>query len=80
LADSLILDEWSQPCPNCEAHQVSGSMPIRSRFEFWKAVKSQIADPAKPINREQFPNETAYLASEWRGHADECWILLEKHH
>jgi len=28
----------------------------------------------------QFPNETAYTASQWCGSAGECLILLEKHH
>lgn len=55
-------------------------IPTQQRFEFWETVKPQIADPAKPIYREQFPDETAYIASEWRGRAGECLILLEKHH
>lgn len=55
-------------------------IPTQQRFEFWKRVKPQIADPAKPICREQFPNETAYIASEWRGPGGERLILLEKHH
>jgi hypothetical protein len=49
-------------------------------FEFWKTVRLQIADPLKPIYLEQFPNETAYTASEWRGRTGECLILLEEHH
>jgi hypothetical protein len=49
-------------------------------FEFWKAVRPQIADPTKRIYLRQFPNETAYIASEWRGRAGECLILLEKFH
>jgi hypothetical protein len=44
-------------------------IPTQERFEFWKTVNSRIADPAKPIYREQFPGETAYIASEWRGRA-----------
>jgi hypothetical protein len=55
-------------------------IPTEQRFEFWKTVKPQIADPAKPIDRKQFPNETAYTASEWRGCTGECFILLERHH
>lgn len=34
-------------------------IPTQQRFELWKKVKSQIADPAERIHREQFPNETA---------------------
>jgi hypothetical protein len=49
-------------------------------FEFWKTVRPQIAHPEKPIYREQVLNETAYIASEWRGRTDECLILLEKYH
>jgi hypothetical protein len=49
------------------------------RFEFWKTVRPQIANPEKPINPAQFPNETAYLASEWRGRTGESLILLEKY-
>jgi hypothetical protein len=55
-------------------------IPLEERFEFWKTVGSQIADPLRPIRLEQFPGETAYTASEWPGRAAECLILLEKHH
>jgi hypothetical protein len=55
-------------------------VPAQQRFEFWKTVKLQIADRAKPIYREQFPKEMAYIASEWRGSAGECLILLERYH
>jgi hypothetical protein len=53
---------------------------VNDRFEFWKTVRQQIADPSQPIHLKQFPNETAYIASEWHGHAGECLILLEAHH
>jgi hypothetical protein len=55
-------------------------IPQHERFEFWKMVRPQIADPMKPIRLDQFPNETAYTGSEWRGRTGECLILLEKHH
>ena len=55
-------------------------IPMPERFEFFKAIRPQIADPMKPIELDQFPNETAYTASEWRGRTGECLILLEKHH
>ena len=55
-------------------------IPTPQRFEFWKTVRPQIAHPGKPIYREQFPNETAYIASEWRGRTGECLILLEQYH
>ena len=55
-------------------------IPPQERFRFWKRVRRQIADPGKPIYRETFPQEIAYIASEWRGRAGECLVLLEKHH
>jgi len=55
-------------------------IPTLERLEFWKTVRPQIAHPGKPIYRGQFPNETAYIASEWRGRIGECLILLEKYH
>jgi len=56
--------------------------PMQERFAFWKAIQSQIADPDPhhPIRLEQFPNETAYTVSKWRGRNGECVVLLEKHH
>ena len=55
-------------------------IPTSQRYEIWKTVKSQIASPNKPIYLAQFPNETAYIASEWRSATGDCLILLEKHH
>jgi hypothetical protein len=55
-------------------------IPMQERFEFWKTVRPQVADPSQPILLKQFPNETAYVASEWRGSTGECLILLEAHH
>jgi hypothetical protein len=55
-------------------------IPTPQRFDFWKRARPQIADPGKPIYLKQFPNETAYSASEWRGRTGECLVLLEKHH
>jgi hypothetical protein len=55
-------------------------IPMAERFEFWKMIRPQIADPAKPISLSNFPNETAYIASEWRGRAGNCLVLLERHH
>lgn len=55
-------------------------IPIENRFEFWKKVQTQIANPEKPILLSQFPNETAYIASEWHGRTSQHLILLEKHH
>jgi hypothetical protein len=57
-------------------------IPIDERFTFWKRIQRQIADidPHQPIHLEQFPNETAYTASQRCGRAGKCVVLLEKHH
>jgi hypothetical protein len=55
-------------------------IPTQQQFEFWKTIRPQIAEPEEPIFLKQFPKETAYIASEWRGRAGECLILLETHH
>ena len=55
-------------------------IPTQDWLEFWKGIRPQVADSVKPISLKQFPNETAYTASEWRGRSGECLILLEKHH
>jgi hypothetical protein len=55
-------------------------IPMQERFEFWKATRPQVADALRPISLERFPNQTAYIASEWRGRTGECLILLETHH
>jgi hypothetical protein len=55
-------------------------IPMSERFEFWKTVRPQVAAPSQPVHLKQFPNETAYVASEWRGNTGECLILLEAHH
>ena len=57
-------------------------IPPQERFSFWKIIQPQIADhdPRQPIRLEQFPNEMACTASQWRGRAGECVVLLEKHH
>jgi hypothetical protein len=55
-------------------------IPMSERFEFWKTVRPQIADPSQPIHLGEFPKETAYVVSEWRGSGGECLILLEAHH
>jgi hypothetical protein len=57
-------------------------IPTHERFAFWRTIQPQIADhdPQQPIRLEQFPNETAYTASQWYGRAGECVVLLEKHH
>jgi len=55
-------------------------IPLQDRFVFWQSAVPHIADPLKPIRLDQFPDETAYIASEWRGTDGECLILLETNH
>lgn len=55
-------------------------IPLQETLVFWKSIRNQIADPRKPISLGQFPNESAYIASQWRGANMECLILLEMHH
>jgi len=55
-------------------------IPMQEGFKFWKRIRPQIAESSKPIDLRQFPNETAYIASQWRGSTGECLILLETHH
>lgn len=73
------LEYWNEPYrANCGAKL--NWVPTQERFEFWKTVRRQIADPMNPIRLDRFPNETAYTASEWRGRAGERLVLLETHH
>ena len=37
-------------------------IPTEKRFEFWKTIRPQIADPTKRIYLGQFPNEVTYIA------------------
>jgi hypothetical protein len=55
-------------------------IPMQERFKFWETVRSHVADPSKTIYLKEFPNETAYIASQWRGSMGESLILLETHH
>jgi hypothetical protein len=53
-------------------------IPAEKRFD--NGSTSGIADPVKPIFLKNFPHKTAFIASEWRGPAGECLILLERYH
>ena len=45
----------------------------------WKQVVAHVAD-ADRFLLEDFPDEWAFVASEWEGRSGERLILLEKHH
>lgn len=49
-------------------------------FEFWKKNKENIAKDLDKINLEDYPEEFAFVASEWISNSNEKVILLEKHH
>jgi hypothetical protein len=55
-------------------------IPLAKRFDFWKMALPHIADPSKPIYLGEFPNQIAYIASQWSGNERGCLILLEMHH
>lgn len=52
----------------------------QQRLDFWKSVRSHIADPNEPFYLSNFPDEVAYFASEWRLQNGACVVLLEAHH
>jgi hypothetical protein len=54
-------------------------IPESERFAFWKSVRAQIAEPDKAIYLGGFPQNVAYVASQWQGHGGKCVVLLEKH-
>lgn len=45
----------------------------------WKQVAANVADP-DGFSLEDFPDDVAFVASEWRGRAGERLIVLELHH
>ena len=48
------------------------------RFTFGNSVRAQIAEPEKPIYLDQFPQNVAYVASQWQGHDGEVCSLIGK--
>ncbi|QES87374.1 hypothetical protein [Rhizosphaericola mali] len=49
-------------------------------FNVWKKVKSQIVENSNCIQLEDFPENIAYIASEWIDERGATLILLEKYH
>jgi hypothetical protein len=49
-------------------------------FKFWKESKSNIVKDFDYIRLEDYPQEYAYLASEWISEAGNRLIVLEKYH
>ncbi len=50
-------------------------------FDFWKhELKSHLANGFEYLQLDQFPDNYAYIASEWLGDFKSPIILLEKHH
>jgi hypothetical protein len=50
------------------------------RFAFWKTASAQVAEPDKPIYLDQFPQNVAYVVSQWQGRNGERVVLFERHH
>jgi len=48
-------------------------------FRFWKSIKNNIADEEE-IFLDNYPDEFAYVATEWNEESGERIILLETHH
>lgn len=50
-------------------------------YDFWKSeVEKHLVDSPEKFHLEDFPNEYAYIASEWVGEIQAPIILLEKYH
>ena len=50
-------------------------------FDFWKTeVKPHLAEEINHINLDNFPDNYAYVASEWSEETKGSIILLEKYH
>src|SRR5205807_621475 len=71
------ISEWSQKGVSSRAYEPG---PYSTREGLPMGFDLKFADPTKPICLKPFPNETVYIASEWRGRADKCLILPEKYH
>ncbi|MDX2048586.1 MAG: hypothetical protein SFU87_17500 [Chitinophagaceae bacterium] len=53
----------------------------KKSFDFWKSkVKSHIANDIDKIDPDKFPDNYAYVASEWLSEIGTPIILLEKYH
>lgn len=50
-------------------------------FDFWKTeLKPHLANDINSINLDNFPDNYAYIASEWTGEIQTLIVLLEKYH
>ena len=55
---------------------------VDQRFEFWKqeVQTNLVNDHESGFHLEEFPNEYAYIASEWRDESSKPIVLLERYH
>src|SRR5688572_25683309 len=55
---------------------------VNKCYEFWKSeVKAHLVDdPENGFHLEDYPDEYAYIASEWSGEIQTPIVLLEKQH
>lgn len=51
-------------------------------YDFWKSevVSHVVEEPDAGFRLEDFPDEYAYIASEWSGEIQTPIVLLERHH
>lgn len=56
-------------------------IPVDTCFEYWKSkIRDHVVTNLERIELEDYPNEFAYIASEWIGQIQSPIILLEKCH
>ena len=57
-------------------------IPVHKCFDFWRSeVKSHlVTNPDEGFLLEDFPNEYAYVASEWSGELQTPVVVLEMYH
>ena len=56
-------------------------IPVDKCFEYWKSkIKDHVVKNLDRIELEDYPNEFAYIASEWTGQIQSPIILLEARH
>jgi len=54
---------------------------LDASFDFWKTeLRSHLINDRDNIDLDQFPDNYAYVASQWFGECQNMIILLEKHH
>jgi len=55
-------------------------IPLNKCYENWAKTKNQVVQDLEKFDLESFPNNFAFVASEWSHDNQARTILLEKHH